>query len=588
MTNVPVATMISRCQAREGQGYCYGMYFKELVTQEAIHAKAAQYPTVYGTYITFGGNTRTAEVWAEINWIGEFAGDCSGLIKAAYWTDENGDVIYRYQGRGDYSANGMYNAATIKGPLSTMPDTPGLGVHKNGHMGIYVGNGHVIEARGVCYGVVQTDLDLEDLGGSGNPRKWLQWFEIPYVDYTGSTPEPPQPEEIPDIYDLNLVDEGLELGDMVPNSSPQITAMNEFTNVLLATTSDDGVAVAGTYAGLPQQYMMYAAHDPDEIRQVIAAYSTYIGSILGIFLAPRVFIPTADDEAAWINDYDVVGRYDFTMSARPGSLDGYTPKNSKLLYYPYQYLLAHNGDGGRRIYKYEDFNGAPSFKIIAAILPGGTAKLIPVNILKGGDSFIEDYDQALSIACFPECIWTNNEYRAWQSIHGASETISNAGTIGAAAAGIIGGLATGNALVLAGGMGAGIMSIGQMMAKKSEREMMGYTSHGSMSGNQTMEADGRNCFFLITKSIRYMQAKRIDDYFEMFGYKTMEVKTPNTQSRVFWNYLKTVDVSLEGTIPADEKAKLESVYNNGVTIWHVPEYFGDYTQNNHLIAGGGG
>ena len=44
---VPAATMVSRCQARLGQGYCYGMYFSALVTQEAIDAKTAQYPTQY-------------------------------------------------------------------------------------------------------------------------------------------------------------------------------------------------------------------------------------------------------------------------------------------------------------------------------------------------------------------------------------------------------------------------------------------------------------------------------------------------------------------------------------------------------------
>jgi hypothetical protein len=305
-------------------------------------------------------------------------------------------------------------------------------------------------------------------------------------------------------------------------------------------------------------------------------------------MAPQVFIPSAEEEAAMINDYEVVGSFQFPMDARPSSLDGYTPKNNKLLYYPYQYLMAHNNDGGRRIYKYEDFNGPPSFKVIAAILPGGTAKLIPINILKGGDSQIEDYDQALTIACFPECMWTSNDYKAWQSLHGASEAVSNASTIGAAAAGIIGGLAVGNPVVLAGGLGAGIISIGSLMAKKSEREMMGYTSHGTQSGNQTLTADGHNTFTLVTKSIRYMQAKRIDDYFEMFGYKTMEVKVPNRRSRAFWNYLKTVDISIEGTIPAEDKARLEDIYNGGVTIWHVPDSFGDYTQNNHVIIEGGG
>jgi hypothetical protein len=572
MSLVPVATMISRVSARVGQGYCYGMYFSSLVDQNAIDAKEDQYPTKYNASLTYNGQTKLAKVWAQ-DWIDEYAGDCSGLIKAAYWTDENGDVIYKYLGRADTSANGMWNMSASKGPISTMPDTPGLGVYKYGHVGVYVGNDTVVEARYWYYGVIESVLEP----GGANPRNWTGWFEIPYVDY-GSTPEPP---EVPDVYNHNLVDEGLELGDLIANSEPYDSPMDELCMLLITVTDDAGVSGSGMYSGLPSPYLMYGSTDHAEMLGLINDFDTYAKSILSVFLCPSVFVNGIDDTAQLINDYDVTGKIAFVLDPRPGSLDGYTPKNSKLLYYPFQYLLAHTNDGQRAVFRYEDFNGPPAFEVYAAVIPGGVAKLVPMNKIRAGEISYEDFDHALNLPAFPECIWNINEYQRWQSIHGASEAIGTAAAVAPAVGGIIAGFATGNPLMVAGSLGAGSFSVMQALSKRSEAEKMGFSSHGSQSGQQTLAANGKNIFTLVTKSIKYMQAKRIDDYFEMYGYKTNELKVPDLGSRTYWNYIKTIGANLAGPIPADDLQKLAALFDNGITIWHDPDHFGDYTQDNH-------
>ena len=50
-----------------------------------------------------------------------------------------------------------------------MPDVPGVLVFMPGHVGIYIGNGKVIEARGHAYGVVETNL----VG-----RGWKEWGKL--------------------------------------------------------------------------------------------------------------------------------------------------------------------------------------------------------------------------------------------------------------------------------------------------------------------------------------------------------------------------------------------------------------------------
>lgn len=58
--------------------------------------------------------------------------------------------------------------------MPLMPDTPGLAVWKAGHIGIYIGNGEVVEAMGTKYGVVKTQLE---------GRGWTHWLEVPGIEY---------------------------------------------------------------------------------------------------------------------------------------------------------------------------------------------------------------------------------------------------------------------------------------------------------------------------------------------------------------------------------------------------------------------
>ena len=58
--------------------------------------------------------------------------------------------------------------------MSTMPDIPGLLVFMPGHVGVYIGNGEVIEARGHAYGVVKTRL---------KNRNWTKWAFIEEISY---------------------------------------------------------------------------------------------------------------------------------------------------------------------------------------------------------------------------------------------------------------------------------------------------------------------------------------------------------------------------------------------------------------------
>ena len=147
-----------------GWGYVWGT-FGQVLTRDTLAAKAAQYPDNVGVY----------EEYIRSHYLGRRTADCVGFIKGDCWYDpETDSVNYATNGMPDIGADQMYRAAAEKGPISTMPEIPGLAVWHQGHIGIYIGNGYAIEAMGTQYGVVRTKVE---------GRGWQGWCKIPYIQY---------------------------------------------------------------------------------------------------------------------------------------------------------------------------------------------------------------------------------------------------------------------------------------------------------------------------------------------------------------------------------------------------------------------
>lgn len=155
--------LVEYAKAQLGRPYWYGT-FGQKASKELHDQKKKQYPNYYTT--PYNGTT------AKVH-------DCVGLIKGYLWCDSPEDNTPVYDPAQDKSANGMRTACKTKGEMATMPDVPGLLVFYDGHVGVYIGSGDVIEARGRKYGVVKTTLSA---------RPWTNWGYCPYVKY--ETPSP--------------------------------------------------------------------------------------------------------------------------------------------------------------------------------------------------------------------------------------------------------------------------------------------------------------------------------------------------------------------------------------------------------------
>lgn len=154
-----------------GGGYCWGADGQ--VCSPAVRQELANR--------TSNTETRNNLLGLCAKWDGKKIWDCSGLFRGAW------RALLKYRSGG---ATGIYNKwCTEKGTIDSMPDEPGIAVFRGTpnnmeHVGLYIGNGEVIDARGSAKGVVRGTL--ESYG------RWTHWGRLEDVDYSeGETEEKP-------------------------------------------------------------------------------------------------------------------------------------------------------------------------------------------------------------------------------------------------------------------------------------------------------------------------------------------------------------------------------------------------------------
>lgn len=141
---------------KEGYGYVLGgqgeVYSRELAQKWGSMERCGK------SYSYF---TKTCA-----KWYGHKIVDCSGMIIEA--------IRKFIPGYKDNTADGLFAKCVVKGKMDCMPDKPGICVHKKGHIGVYIGDGKVVEAKGASYGVVITDI---------KDTKWTGWGELCDINY---------------------------------------------------------------------------------------------------------------------------------------------------------------------------------------------------------------------------------------------------------------------------------------------------------------------------------------------------------------------------------------------------------------------
>ena len=268
------------------------------------------------------------------------------------------------------------------------------------------------------------------------------------------------------------------------------------------------------------------------------------------------------------------------------TLNGYSPKNNKMLTFPYNYFYVSNTVGADVEFHYEDFvNNAPSFKTVGVPTIGGSIRTVPINYKKLSDTgtSYNHFNSGIPGPKYPVCGWTNDAFTNWlteQSVNNTLGLWGGVAGIGVGAALAISGVGTAAGIGLIGG---GIGSIINTMKGYYEHSQIPPQTKGNTNTGDVAFGSGSFEQPYYKMSVRYEYAKMIDDYFSMYGYKVNKLATPNIHKRAHWDYIKTIDVNLEGNIPEGDLAKIRDLFNNGITFWHNASTFLNYSSSNSIL-----
>lgn len=224
--------LVEYCIAQLCRPYWYGTY-GQIATKELYEEKKKRYWKYY--------------CWANDyeEQFGQKVHDCTGLTEG-YLMSASPNSEPKYKSKYDFSANGLLKACKEKGDIKDIPEIPGILVFYDGHTGVYIGNGKVIEARGHAYGVVTTLL---------NDRPWTHWGKHPYINY-----ENKESEEIKKVdITLTVLRKGMKNDPAIKPLQRQLKA--------LGYKGKDGKALTidGSYGGNTEYAVekFQAAHELD-------------------------------------------------------------------------------------------------------------------------------------------------------------------------------------------------------------------------------------------------------------------------------------------------------------------------------------
>lgn len=338
---------------------------------------------------------------------------------------------------------------------------------------------------------------------------------------------------------------------------------------------------------------------------IIKAYETdpdiTTDAIINIFMVPNCCVNYPRNDYTTIDGSQIGVLYNFYVSdtytlQQPSKLaENYSPVNKKLLTYPYSYFYLSNNSGEDVVYHYEDFpiqtvsgNTARTMNYKKAIVPSTSlsAKLYFTQYKSYSEQAgygTKMYQYGINYAKVPVCAWTTDYYTNWLTQNGINVGAGAIGGVAGGLLGVAGGIAFANPIAMVSGGLSIASTIANTIGETHKAESIPPQANGNINTGDFNFNFLRNSVSFYEMSIRPEYARVIDAYFSAYGYKVNEVKVPNITGRRNWNYVKTIGCYIEADIPQDDLQQIKDLFNKGITFWHNPATFADYSQNNDII-----
>lgn len=391
----------------------------------------------------------------------------------------------------------------------------------------------------------------------------------------------------------NLVDEGLDTGDLVTAYKKAFEWGNLCVLVMAtidietSTGEQTDKILCANYNSMYWGTAVYAVDMSD-----YTALGTLLialddagksDSVVSMWMYPKGLLDYKDESRTCKKLSGAT--YKDSISTKPTTVGNvnyvggdYEPRNKKLLTYPFNMMYVCNNTGGAAVYHYERFLGASTqLRVYGTLSAEGGAKLIPMNY----NGSAENVDEALAFGGFPTCSWNQDVYKLWlaQNQNSQKWDLASAGLrIGAGVGAALSGNVVGGAVTAY----TGLNSVFNTMAQRRDMAIQPPQAKGAASPSANVTAGCLN-YTIMQKSVTGDRARMIDDFFDMYGYKTCLVKVPNKNHRAHWWYTKTINCKVSGSASAADMAKIESIYDKGITFWRDGTRIGNYTKDNIIV-----
>lgn len=394
-----------------------------------------------------------------------------------------------------------------------------------------------------------------------------------------------------DTVGINTIPENFELGEYKCQQWHQDPTLNSNDVIVMGVTTNpkgssfNSIRYGGVYSGVHYIYSSV----PAEIGNILYHYDNAGkgDAIQCIFMSPAWLTTNGTGAIEYMDvssNSDVVtakvimgsggaNYFDITLPAIPSTINGYTPRNKKLFTYPYRALVVTNQQGSSNILHNEKFNtyGTRKFRVFGVITPGCSIRAIPLNY----NNIEWNIDEGVNLGKYPICNWQTDVYTNWIT----QNSINIAGdVVGGVTNTIVGGVTQG-----VGGAVTGVSQIIGTVGQVYAHSLIPPASKGNINCGDVLFACDVNNFEFQDIAIKPEYARIVDNFFDMYGYKTNLVKTPNVAHRERWWYVKTINLNADGAIPMDDLKKFKSIYDNGTTFWRNAEEIEKYDLSNNII-----
>lgn len=331
-------------------------------------------------------------------------------------------------------------------------------------------------------------------------------------------------------------------------------------------------------------------------RSILESYQ-YRGisdSIVKIQIAPQGLVPLINSllDSSYTSNYSIDTEQEtytpFTDVDR--FMNYFGLRNKKMACYPFRQFVVTAGQNNYT-YKPELFRDNVRFKCWCVIAPTVEAGICPINYGEQ-DSLPSTYDD-----CRSEYTLINNDFQELPAVQDVFNAWNNRNSEKVAlgfvskAIDTIGGMATasvtGGTSALTGSFIGGetnlissyVNYLGDVSYySKLPNKMLGGLGNGNVTRQGVTDGEYTFNFRVYTPKKEYL--RMYDDFFTRFGYTVGKVKTPNLKARPKFTYVQTNGCDIRGNIPTDDKKKINSIFDNGVTFWSDANSFGDFTVDN--------